>query len=89
VAHKLAVLRRQCESVERPYADIERSTLVGGVRVGRDGAGHSVTPEQLIDRFGELGDVGAQHILFSVQDVWRTEQLELLGSAVFPALRDA
>ena len=89
IHHKWQVLRAHCEAVGRPYDEIERSTLQGGLRVTTDGAGGGETPAQVIDRFGELGDAGAQHILFSVRDVHRTEQLELLGSTVLPALRDA
>jgi hypothetical protein len=88
IHHKWQVLRAHCEAVGRPYDDIERSTLQSGLRVSANGAGGSETPAQLTDRFGELGDAGAQHILFSVRDVFRTEQLELLGSTVLPALRD-
>ena len=88
LVHKLAVLRRHCEALGRPYEEIERTTLTG-VRVSKDGHGGTETPDQLTDRFGELGDAGAQHILFSVRDVWQTESLELIGSTVIPALRDA
>ncbi|HUG30948.1 MAG TPA: LLM class F420-dependent oxidoreductase [Candidatus Limnocylindria bacterium] len=89
IHHKWQVLRGHCEAVGRPYDEIERTTLQGNLRVSADGAGGSETPAQVIDRFGELGDAGAQHILFSVRDVFRTEQLELLGSTVLPALRAA
>ena len=89
VAHKLGVLRRHCEDVGRPNEEIERTTLAGGVRITRDGADRSVTPEQLIDRFAQLGDAGAQHVLFNVRDVWETDQLELFGTTVIPALRNA
>jgi F420-dependent oxidoreductase-like protein len=88
LAHKLGVLRRHCDEVGRPYDDIERTTLVGGIRIGSSGE-RTYAPQQLIDYFGELGDAGAQHILFSVRDVWETDQLELFGSTVIPALRDA
>jgi F420-dependent oxidoreductase-like protein len=89
IHHKWQVLRRHCQEVGRRYEDIERSTLQGGLRVTRDGGAGSETPAQVIDRYAELGDAGAQHILFSVRDVWRTEQLELLGSTLLPQLRDA
>jgi F420-dependent oxidoreductase-like protein len=88
VAHKLGVLRRHCEAVGRPYDDIERTTLVGGISLAKGGGARTTSPQQLIDHFGELGDAGAQHILFSVRDVWDTDQLELFGSTVIPALRD-
>jgi F420-dependent oxidoreductase-like protein len=87
--HKWEVLRRHCEAIGRPFDEIERSTLQGSLRLSRDGSGGTATPEQAIDHFGELGDAGAQHILFSVRDVWQTEALELIGSTVIPALRDA
>jgi alkanesulfonate monooxygenase SsuD/methylene tetrahydromethanopterin reductase-like flavin-dependent oxidoreductase (luciferase family) len=89
VHHKWQVLKAHCEAVGRPYDEIERSTLQGGLRVSRDGGGGAETPAQVIERFGELGDAGAQHVLFSVRDVWKTDQLELLGSTLLPALRDA
>ena len=88
LVHKLSVLRRHCDAVGRPYEEIERTTLAS-VSVSRDGSGGTRTPDQIIDRFGELGDAGAQHVLFSIRDVWRTEQIELLGSTLLPQLRDA
>jgi F420-dependent oxidoreductase-like protein len=88
IHHKWEVLRRHCEAVGRPFDEIERSTLQG-VRISLDGSGGAETPDQVIERFGELGDAGAQHILFSVRDVWQTDKLELLGSTVLTQLRDA
>jgi alkanesulfonate monooxygenase SsuD/methylene tetrahydromethanopterin reductase-like flavin-dependent oxidoreductase (luciferase family) len=87
IHHKWQVLRRHCEAIGRPFDEIERSTLQT-VRVTRDGSGGE-TPDQLIDRFGELGDAGAQHVLFSLKDVWQTDRLELLGSTLLSQLRDA
>ncbi len=89
IHHKWDVLRRHCEAVGRPYDEIERSTLQGRIDVSADGRGGSTTPGQLVDRFAELGDAGAQHVLFSVHDVWQIDRLELLGASVFPQLRDA
>jgi F420-dependent oxidoreductase-like protein len=87
IHHKWQVLRQHCEAVGRPYEDIERSTLQS-VRLSRNGSNGGETPDQVIERFGELGDAGAQHVLFSVRDVWQTGQLELLGSTLLPQLRD-
>jgi len=88
IVHKLSVLRRHCEAIGRPYDDIERSTLAS-VHVSRDGSGGTATPDKLVQRFGEMGDAGAQHVLFSVRDVDQTDKLELLGSTVLAQLRDA
>jgi F420-dependent oxidoreductase-like protein len=89
IHHKWEVLRRHCEDVGRPYDEIERSTLQGAFRLSRDGGSGTVTPTELVDWYGELGDAGAQHILFSLQDAWNAEELELFGSDVLPQLRDA
>jgi len=88
IHHKWEILRGHCEEIGRPFEEIERSTLQGDLRLSVDGGSRTVTPEQLIDYYGELGDAGAQHVLFSVADVWKTDQLELLGSTVLPQLRD-
>jgi F420-dependent oxidoreductase-like protein len=94
VHHKWEILRGHCEAIGRPFDEIERSTLQGSLLVGRDGArggsGARVeTPSEIVDRFGELGDAGAQHILFSVSRPWELERLELIGSDILPQLRHA
>ncbi len=89
IHHKYEVLRRHCEAVGRPFDEIERSTLQGRLSVSRAGEPGAETPGQLVDRFGELGDAGAEHVLFALRDAWRTDQLELLGSTVLAQLRGA
>lgn len=88
IHHKWQVLREHCERLGRPHDEIERSTLQGAVRINRDGSGGAVSPANLVDHYGELADAGAQHIVFSLREAHDTEQLELLGSDVFPHLRD-
>ena len=86
IHHKYEVLRRHCEELGRPYDEIERSTLQN-VNVDLTGAGGAETPAQITERFAELGDAGAQHVLFSVRDVWQTDKLALLGRTVLSDLR--
>jgi F420-dependent oxidoreductase-like protein len=80
IAHKYAVLREHCERLGRPYDEIERSTLQG-VDLDRD------SPDQVVDRFGALGEAGAQHVIFSLRGVADASRLERLGADVFPQLR--
>jgi F420-dependent oxidoreductase-like protein len=80
IAHKYAVLREHCDRLGRPYDEIERSTL------------QSVDPEReapaaTVERFGALGEAGAQHILFSVRGVSDTTRLERIGAEILPQLR--
>ena len=86
IAHKYAVLRAHCEAVGRPYEEIERSTLQVVDLPATDGpTGES--PARVVDRFGELADAGAQHVIFSMRSVWETARLERFGREVLPQLR--
>lgn len=86
--HKYSVLQRHCEDLGRPYGDIERSTLQN-VHVDANGAEGAESPAQVTERFAELGDAGAQSIVFSVRDVWQIDKLDLLGKTVLADLRQA
>jgi F420-dependent oxidoreductase-like protein len=80
IAHKFAVLREHCERLGRPYEEIERSTLQS---VDLD----AQSADELVDRFGGLGEAGAQHILISVRGVSDVTKLERIGAEVLPQLR--
>jgi F420-dependent oxidoreductase-like protein len=87
IRHKYEVLRAHCETIGRDYDEIERSTHQQ-VRLSADGRGDSQPPSQVVERLGELEDAGAQHVIISLQDVWRPEMLELVGRDVIPHLRN-
>jgi F420-dependent oxidoreductase-like protein len=80
VRAKLAVLREHCDRLERPYDEIEKTVLTG-IDLDKDSA------EATVARFGELGEAGAQHLIFSVRGVADTSRLERIGSEVLPQLR--
>jgi F420-dependent oxidoreductase-like protein len=82
ITHKYAVLREHCERLGRPYDEIERSNLQG-VDLDRE------SPDEIVDRFGQLAEAGCQHVIFSVRGVADTTRLERLGAEVFPQLRSA
>ena len=86
LAHKYAVLREHCEAVGRPYDEIERSTLQS-VRISADGGDDTQTPAQVADRFGELADAGAQHVIFSVRGLPDPAKLDLVCGDLVPRLR--
>ena len=57
IHHKYEVLREHCEAVGRNYDEIERSNAP-------DDLPRSATRRaQIVDRFGELADAGAQHVI--------------------------
>jgi F420-dependent oxidoreductase-like protein len=80
IAHKYAVLREHCERLGRPYEEIERSTL-------QSADVDAQSADELVERFGALGEGGAQHILMSVRGVSDVSKLERLGAEVLPQLR--
>jgi F420-dependent oxidoreductase-like protein len=80
IAHKYAVLREHCERLGRPYDEIEKSTLQS-VDLDRE------SPDEIVERFGALGEAGAEHILFSLRGVNDTSRLERVAAEIFPQLR--
>ena len=84
IHHKYEVLREHCEAIGRDPDEIERSTLQS-VRLSLDGKPGD-SPAQVIDRFGELGDAGAQHVIFGVRDVADPRVIEALGRDILPGI---
>ena len=85
IHHKYEVLREHCEAIGRDPDEIERSTLQS-VRLAV-GGGPGESPQQVVDRFGELADAGAQHVIFGVRDPWDPRVIEILARDVLPELR--
>jgi F420-dependent oxidoreductase-like protein len=85
IAHKYDVLREHCERLGRPYDEIERTTLQT-VDITPDGAQGSDPPARIVEKFGELADAGAQHVIFSVRGVDDISKIELIGRSVIPQL---
>jgi F420-dependent oxidoreductase-like protein len=80
IAHKYEVIRQHCAEVGRNPDEIERSTLQT-VNLARE------SPAQVVDRFGELADAGAQHIVLGVADVIDPQHLETIGREILPQVR--
>lgn len=79
--HKYAVLREHCERIGRPYEEIERSTLQN-IDLERE------SPAEVVERFGELGEAGAQHVVVGVRGVAHLSPLERIGAEILPQLRE-
>ncbi len=85
IHHKYEVIHEHCAAIGRDPDEIERSTLqVVRLAVG-DVSGES--PQQVVDRFGELSDAGAQHIIFGVRDIADPRVREVLCRDLVPALK--
>ena len=80
IYHKYEVLREHCAAIGRDPDEIERSTLQT-INLAAE------SPAQIVDRFGELADAGAQHVIFGLHHVDDPATLETLGRAVLPELQ--
>ncbi|MDQ3128333.1 MAG: LLM class F420-dependent oxidoreductase [Chloroflexota bacterium] len=81
IHHKYEVIREHCAAIGRDPDEIERSTLQT-VNLAKE------SPNQIVDRFGELSDAGAQHVIFSVVGVSDPAHLETIGREIVPQIRD-
>jgi F420-dependent oxidoreductase-like protein len=86
IARKYAILADHCAAVGRDPNEIERSTLQN-FRISADGGAGTESAAQIVDRFGELSDAGAQHVIVGVGNVTDPDALDLVGRDVIPALR--
>lgn len=83
VRAKLAVLRRHCEAIGRPFEEIER-TAIGSidVRAGR------MSAREAIEYCRSVSDAGIQHFIVSMPGDHELTPIELMGSEVIPAVAE-
>jgi F420-dependent oxidoreductase-like protein len=86
IHHKYEVLRQHCEAIGRPFDEIERSTLQN-VRLPGTATEHTATGPEHAERFAELADAGAQHLIVSVRGLDEPGRLELVGREIIEPLR--
>src|SRR6478735_8742002 len=87
IARKYRILEEHCAAIGRDPREIEHSTLQS-VTISSDGSGGTETPSRVIERFGELSDAGAQHVIISMRQLPDLAAVELVGREVIPQLRD-
>jgi hypothetical protein len=80
IARKYAILDRHCAEVGRDPDEIERSTFI--VRLAADGAAAGETPDQVVERLGDLADAGAEHVIVDLKSVHEAARLERFASQV-------
>ena len=87
IARKYEILRQHCLAVGRDPDDIERSTLQNIDPVLPGGGGRE-SIERIIERFGDLADAGAQHVILGTADADDARRLDVIGREILPAVRD-
>ena len=76
---KLDVLRGHCQDLNRPYEEIEKTTL-GTVHL----APGEMNAEEVLDRLHNLSDIGIQHAIFNMPNTHEIKPLEVFGEAIIP-----
>ncbi|HEX9986854.1 MAG TPA: LLM class F420-dependent oxidoreductase [Chloroflexia bacterium] len=86
--HKLEVLRGHCEAEGRPYEEIEKTSL-DNLLVTPDGQGEmAMSPQQAIDYFGNLAQLGFDHALISMRNVSDPDAFDVFRDEVVPAVHE-
>jgi F420-dependent oxidoreductase-like protein len=76
--HKLDVLRGHCEDLGRPYEEIEKTSL-SQLIITRDGREGSMSPQQAIDYFGQLAEMGIDQAIFGMRNVSEPDAFEAIA----------
>jgi F420-dependent oxidoreductase-like protein len=83
--HKLDVLRDHCQSIGRPYEEIEKTTL-DTIHLTRDGRNGTTTPAAAIEHFASLAAMGIDQVIFNMPNVYDLEPFDLLATEIVPAV---
>jgi F420-dependent oxidoreductase-like protein len=87
IARKYRILDAHCDAVGRDPTEIERSTLQD-VRLAVGAGERGESPARVVDRFADLADAGAQHVIVDLKAVHEPARLERFGRDVVPHLAD-
>lgn len=80
---KFNVLREHCQTLGRPYEQIEKTTL-DVVHITRDGRNGTLNPSAAIDYFAGLAAMGVDQAIFSMPNVADLEPFDVLATQVIP-----
>lgn len=80
---KLGVLREHCQTLGRPYEEIEKTALetLSITHNGRDG---SLTPQAAIQYLRQYAELGFDQVIFNTPNVATLELYDLLATQIVP-----
>lgn len=83
--HKLDVLKEHCQRLGRPYEAIEKTSL-DSMTVKRDGGEGAMTPQQAIDSFKSLADLGFDVGIVSLRNITDPDAFTIWRDEIIPAV---
>lgn len=84
---KLEVLRGHCDTEGRSYDEIEKTAL-DLLHVTRDGRDGTMSPQQAVDRLGQLADLGIEHVMVKIPNAADPATFDLLATEVVPKVAE-
>ena len=84
---KLGVLHEHCQTIGRPYTDIEK-TIIKRIHLTRDGREESWTPATAIAYFRQLVAMGIDQAIVSLPNVAEMEPFDLFATPIIPAVEE-
>ncbi len=85
LSHKLEILQEHCAKLNRPYADIEKTALEHTL-VSKDGKPDTESPQQVIDKFGALAQLGFDTCIVSLRNVYEPDAFAVWADEIIPAI---
>jgi F420-dependent oxidoreductase-like protein len=82
---KLDVLRDHCQTIGRPYEQIEKTTL-DTIHLTRDGLNGTMTPSAAIEHFASLASMGIDHAIFNMPNAYDLEPFDLFATEIVPVV---
>ncbi|QBD76143.1 LLM class F420-dependent oxidoreductase [Ktedonosporobacter rubrisoli] len=82
IRRKLEALREHCETLGRPYEQIEKTTHYTLLNLTADGRDGSFSPAAAIEHFAQLAEQGIDQEIFSVRNVHDPRTFELLAEII-------
>ncbi|MCE7734019.1 MAG: LLM class F420-dependent oxidoreductase [Candidatus Heimdallarchaeota archaeon] len=81
--HKLQVLQGHCNNLNRDYDEIEKTTL-GTINL----MPNEQTPQDIINYFRDLAEIGIDHAIVNLPNIYEIKPLETLRDEILPEIRD-
>jgi hypothetical protein len=86
--HKLDVLRDHCQSLGRPYEEIEKTTL-DQFAITRDGRNNTLPPDATVDQLAAMAEIGIDQVILILRNITDLEAFDVMATQVIPEVEKA
>ncbi len=83
---KLNILREHCQTANRSYNEIEKTTA-DMIRLTPDGRDGTFSPTALVDRYAQFAALGFEHVMVGTPNIFDPHIFELLATKIVPEVK--